>query len=150
MDKLEFKKELIKVCLDYQNKSAENLLAVMRDAQQGANDYGQPKDRYDSYRIQLLRKRDMYGNQLKKVNYEINILERIEISRKNDTVSFGAVVITDAQKLFIAIGIGKINVQGETFYSISTLVPFYQAMAGLKQGDTFTFRGNEIKIIELY
>ncbi len=150
MDKLEFKKELLKVCLDYQNKSAGNLISVMRDAQQSANDYGQPKDRYDSYRTQLLRKRDMFGNQLKIVNYEINILEKIDVSRINKTVSFGSIVITDSQKIFVCIGIGKIEIQGNIFYAISTLVPFYKAMVGLKQGDTFNFRGKDIKIIELF
>ena len=150
MNDLELKKELIKTCLDYQNKSAENLIVVMREAQQSANDYGQPKDRYDSYRTQLLRKRDMFGNQLKKVNHEIAILEKIDISHKNNTVSFGAVVITDAQKLFVSIGIGKIEFMNEIYYVISTLVPFYKAMAGLKQGDVFNFRGKEIKILKLF
>ncbi len=150
MDKLGFKKRLIKVCLDYQKKSADNLLSVMREAQQSANDYGQPKDRYDSYRTQLLRKRDMFGNQLEKVYEEINVLEKIDLARHNETVSFGAVVITDAQKIFVSTGIGKIDFEGETFYAISTLVPFYKAMEGLKMGDTFNFRGKDIKILELF
>ncbi|MCD4681279.1 MAG: hypothetical protein K8S00_12915 [Bacteroidales bacterium] len=150
MDKLEFKKKLIRVCLTIQNKSVENLTSVMRDAQQSANDYGQPKDRYDSYRVQLLRKCDMFGSQLKKVYDEIKVLEKIEVSRTNNTVSFGAVVITDAQKIFVSIGIGKIDFQGEAFYAISTLVPFYKAMVGLKQGDVFDFRGKDITILELF
>ena len=147
---LDYKRKLIKACVDYQNKSAENLLSVMREAQQSANDYGQPKDRYDSYRAQVLRKRDMFGKQLDKVNEEINVLEQINVSRLNTNVSFGAVVNTNAQKLFISIGIGKIEFQGETIYAISPYVPFYKAMAGLKKGDTFLFRGKEIKITEVF
>lgn len=150
MDKLEFKKKLIDICLEYQKKSADNLSSVMTEAQQSANDYGQPKDRYDSYRTQLLRKRDMFGAQLEKVFEDIKVLEKIDITRKNETVSFGSVVITDAQKLFVSVGIGKIAVDGELFYAISTFVPFYKAMEGLKKGDEFNFRDRKIKILDLF
>lgn len=35
----------------------------MDEAQQQSNDYGQNKDRYDSFRTKILRQRDMYAKQ---------------------------------------------------------------------------------------
>ena len=40
-----------------QQKVVDNLKAAMDEAQQSANEYGPPKDRYDSFRMQQLRKK---------------------------------------------------------------------------------------------
>jgi hypothetical protein len=150
VDKLELKRGLLQKCLSIQQKSAENLLSVMQEAQQSANDYGQPKDRYDSYRTQLLRKRDMFGGQLKKVDDEITLLDRIDLKQLNKNVSFGAVVVTNAQRVFVSVGIGKLEFNNEVYYAISPLVPFYKAMEGMKKGDVFNFRGKDITILDLF
>jgi len=150
MDKLLFKKKLVEACRDIQLKTTENLREVMNDAQQSANDYGAPKDRYDSHRNQLLAKRDMYAQQLEKAMMETGILNRIDLSREINRVNFGAVVITGDQKIFISISIGKINFNGELYFAISPRVPFYEAMKDLKKGDTFEFRGRKIEIKEVF
>jgi len=59
-------------------------------------------------------------------------------------------VVTDIQKVFISIGLGKIIVDNDTYYAISLKVPFYQAMDGKKVGDTFEFRGKTIKILDIF
>jgi hypothetical protein len=150
MNKLEIKKNLFKACLHHQNEIVENLKDLMKDAQESANDYGMPKDRYDSYRMQLLRKRDMYGQQLEKALEEISILKKIDISKENKEVGFGSVVITNDQKLFISISIGKIEVEGDTYYAVSVKVPFYEVIKGKKKGKTFEFRGKENQIVEVF
>ena len=150
MNKLEIKKKLFDTCINRQNEVINNLKDLMKDAQESANDYGMPKDRYDSYRMQILRKRDMYGQQLEKALEEIDILKKIDISKENKEVSFGSVVITDEQKLFISISIGKIDVEGETYYAVSVKVPFYEVIKGKKQGDTFEFRGKQNKVLEVF
>ncbi len=150
MNKLEIKKKLFEACLNHQNEVVANLKDLMNDAQQSANDYGMPKDRYDSYRMQLLRKRDMYGQQLEKALEEIDILKKIDISKENKEISFGSVVITNDQKLFISISLGKIEVEGETYYAVSVKVPFYEAIKGKKKGNTFDFRDKQNHVVEVF
>ncbi len=150
MNKLELKKKLFDTCLNHQNEVVRNLKDLMSDAQQSANEYGMPKDRYDSYRMQLLRKRDMYGQQLEKALEEIEILKKIDISKENKEVSFGSVVITSDQRLFISISIGKIEIEKETYYAVSVKVPFYEAIKGKKKGDAFDFRGKQNQIVEVF
>ena len=150
MDKLLFKKRLVEVCRDTQKKTADNLRNVMEEAQQSANEYGAPKDRYDSHRNQLLTKRDMYAQQLEKALQEISILDRIDLSKTMDSVNFGSVVITNDQKLFISISACKVTLDNETYFAISPKVPFYEAMKYLKKGDTFEFRGKKIEIKDVF
>jgi hypothetical protein len=150
MDNMALKKKLLEACLLQQRKVAENAMAEMKEAYHNANDYGNPEDWFDSYKSDMLTKRDRYEQQLKKTMDEIALLERIDQERPVEKVSFGAVVITAAQKLFISIGLGKVTVDDTTFFVISPTVPIFIAMRNLKKGDTFEFRGVKTQILEVF
>ncbi|MCD4682343.1 MAG: hypothetical protein K8R86_03585, partial [Bacteroidales bacterium] len=105
---------------------------------------------FDSHRMQLIGKRDMYAHQLKTEMDLLETLYKIDISVNYDNVAFGSVVITNLQKIFVSIGLGKITIENDTFFAISLQVPFFQAMKGLKKGDEFEFRGKKIKIMEVF
>jgi hypothetical protein len=151
MEKLSLKLEIIEICRKIKQESENNLLTAIKDAELSANEYGQPKDRYDSYRAQLSTKREMLTQQLMKVQEEIALLDRIDLTRKCEVAGFGAIVITPMQKVFISIGIGKIKMpNGSDLYAISAVVPFAIAIRGHKQGDFFEFNGRKIEILELF
>jgi hypothetical protein len=150
MDKLSFKKKLVEICIAAQDKVVEHAKTRMDEAQQSANEYGQPQDRYDSYRTQMLGKRDMFAKQYCKAMDERNVLDRIELLEENKEVTFGSVVITETQKLFISISLGKIDVDGEDYFAISPLVPLYKALEGAKKGEPFEFNGKKNKIVDLF
>lgn len=145
----EVKKRLLEACFNEIEDRAVSLRKVMDDAQQSANDYGQPKDRYDSYRTQLLRKRDLFGQQLGKIFEQRTILEKIDPDRPNKIVEFGALVVTDKQKIFVSVGLGKFIFEDQDYFVVSPGVPFYKAMEGLKAGDTFEFRNQKFSIKEI-
>lgn len=145
----ELKKQLLAGCLKEIDEKATSLQKVMDEAQQSANDYGQPKDRYDSYRAQLLRKRDMFGQQLQKLLQQRDVLDRIDHEKIASVVGFGSVVITNKQKIFVSIGLGKKMIDGTEYFVISGGVPFYKAIEGKKIGDSFEFRGQQFTILEL-
>ena len=150
MDKLELKQKILQACIDQQLQVISNLKQVMEEASDSAEDYGLPKDMYDSYRNQLMSKRDMYAQQIRKINEQMEILRRIDIEKTYPTVRFGAVVITESQKLFISAGIGKVKVNGDEYYAISALVPFFTAIDSKKAGDVYEFRGKKEKILEVF
>lgn len=146
MDKLLFKKRLVETCIKEQDRVVEHAKLRMDDAQESANEYGQPQDRYDSYRTQMLSKRDMFAKQYCKAVEERNVLDRIDLDEENDQVSFGSVVVSNDQKLFISISLGKISLGGEEYFAISPLVPLFKSLEGLKKGDSFKFNGKQRKI----
>ena len=148
-DRIKLKKDLLQSCMNGIEEKAESLRKVMDDAQQSANDYGQPKDRYDSYRAQLLRKRDMFGQHLAKIMEQKSILEKLDPEKSYETVTFGALVITDTQKVFVSIGMGKLECNGMEYYVVSPIVPFFRSMEGKKVGDIFEFRGQKITILDI-
>jgi len=144
------KARILDKCMELQNEMIENISFEMNEAQKSANEYGQPKDRYDSYRTQLLRRRDLYAKQLYQAMKQKDLLDKVDPNRESESVSFGSVVITEDQKIFIAIGLGRIVLSDETWFVISPNVPFFESMKGKKKGDSFGFRDRKIRIIDVY
>jgi hypothetical protein len=64
-------------------------------------------------------------------------------------VEAGALVELHSQKLYILVGIGKVEVDNETYYVVSPVVPLVLAMKDMKKGDSFSFRGTAMQIIEI-
>lgn len=150
MDRFELKKKILQACIDMELQVIANLKQVMEEASDSAEDYGLPKDLYDSYRNQLMSKRDMFAQQMQKVTEQLDILRRIDPGKMYPSVRYGAVVITESQKLFISAGIGKVKVDDEEYYAISALVPFYSAIDNKKKGDEYEFRGKKEKILDVF
>jgi len=150
MDRLKLKQKILDACFEQQTKVTQNLKVVMEEVADSAEEYGLPKDLYDSYRNQMMSKRDMFAQQILKINEQIDILRRVDMAKIFNQVRVGAVVITESQRLFVAAGIGKIVVEGLEYYVISAMVPFYNAIDGKRAGDTYEFRGKKEKILEVF
>lgn len=122
----------------------------VREAQQMANEYGPPKDRYDGFRMQLLRKRDIMAEKQQQALNDLELIKKISRERDNPAISLGAMVITENQKLFIATGVGKIEVDGEKWHVISPSAPIAKLLSGRKKGDIFEMNGQKTRIIEVF
>jgi len=147
---ISLKERLLAHCIGIKEESRSNIISAMEDAQQSANEYGPPKDRYDSFRAQLMRKRDMLAQQLAIVEEELSYLRQVKPGSVSDKVEPGALVVMDSQILFILAGIGKVALDNHTIYVVSAVVPLVAAMKGMKPGDSFNFRGTTMKILEIY
>lgn len=144
------KQKLLDKCVENQQNAVKYLQIEIDEARKQSNDYGQPKDRYDAFRTKLMRQIEMFGEQLKKANNVLTTLQRIPIDKICSEVEFGAVVITNKQKLFISAGIGKVEIDGTEYYAISPIVPIYKAIAGMKKGDSTSFNGVKLVIEDLF
>lgn len=149
MDNSGLKKNVLNACIKRQQEIINNLKLVMEEAQNAANEYGLPRDRYDSFRSQLLRKRDMFAQQMAKATEQLDLLKRIPVDKPCNKVEFGAIVITYKQRLFVSTAVGKLQVGNEEYFAISPIVPIFKAMEGKRAGESFTLNGNTIKILEV-
>ena len=150
MTKSEIKTILIEACRKKFLQSISDLETVMADAQQQANDYGAPKDRYDAFRAQLMRRRDMMAQQLSKEMNELKVLDRLDPKKIIDKVEFGAIVVTTDQNYFISVGLGKLETADQCFFAISPMVPICQAMIGKRKNEIFIFRDKKIALLDIY
>jgi len=146
--KTNIKEQLYQECKKILKSTIDLAQEAVTEAQQDAQEY-QSNDALDGYKSQTLHRRDIFAEQLKNSMEDFNILERLDISIKHKIVEFGSLVITDKQKIFIAIGLGKISFLNEDYFVILPKVPIFNILKGLKPGDTFTFNGKKGTIKEI-
>lgn len=149
MDLIEIKKKVYDKCVEKQNEILENAKAAMDDAQKAANEYGPPKDRYDSFRTQLLRKRDLHAEQYEKAIKEMDFLLNLKPDNQNKELIINTLVVTNKQRFYVSIGLGKITIPDGEYYAISPQAPIYQSLKEKTKGDSVVFNGQKITILEL-
>jgi len=150
-NKLALKRRLYEECLTRQRNSVQRVKDVMKEAQESAlADDENSEELFDSYREQMQHTREMYASQLNSAQNELDVLERVPASDITNVIEPGAVVRTDNQNFFVAISMGKIDLEGKVYFPISTSSPIFQAMVGLKQGATFQFRDRKFTIKEVF
>ncbi|HHJ09623.1 MAG TPA: hypothetical protein ENK25_01870 [Bacteroidetes bacterium] len=150
MDKLKLKEEIIRICLEKQEKVIQTAKQAILDIQESANEDDQTRDLYDPYRTQLLSKRDLLASQYEKALQDKQILEKLTSMKSRPYVDVGSVVITDKQKMFVSIGLGKFTCCNETYYAISPKVPLFNVIQGLRKGDTYEFNGQQVKVLDVF
>lgn len=141
---------LIDSCMAKLQDTVINLKRETDDCQQMANEYGPPKDRYDAFRMQLLRKRDMFAQQMAKANQELSVLSIIKPDAIKMSVAPGSIILTPDMNYFIAVSMGQIEAGGMKFMCMSPAVPLYKVLQGLKAGDKTTFNNKTIIISDVF
>ncbi|HNV95178.1 MAG TPA: hypothetical protein PKG63_01790 [Bacteroidales bacterium] len=149
-DLINLKKLILDRCKSLLNEKLLNAENEMKEAQQAANEVGPPKDRYDPFRSQMLRRRNLFAEQYQLIVNDMELLNKINPETLNDEVSFGAVVKTNAHRLFFAVSIGKIEINNETFFVASTQTPLFEVMKGKKVNESFEFNKNSFQITEVF
>ena len=81
---------------------------------------------------------------------ELMTLEAIDEEKPCEEVEIGAVVVTDQRIFFICTSVDLVEVNGQSFFGISTRAPIYHAMKGKKEGDCFQFSGVRYLILDVY
>ena len=76
---------------------------------------------------------------------KVDVIENTDFAL-TDTVRPGAVVVVDDRHFIVAVSTRRFDVGGVTYMGISQESPIYQAMEGLKAGDSFTLNGKDVEI----
>lgn len=120
----------------------------MKHAQDSANaeEKSSAGDKYETGRAMAQIERDKAAHQLEEALKLKSILNQINPVAVLNKVIQGSLVITEANRFYLAIGIGKIEVEGEDFLVIAPTSPLGQTLLHSKVGDQFTFN-KQIQVI---
>ncbi len=125
---------------------------AMNDAQRSANeeDKSSAGDKYETGRAMMQIERDKAASQLEEALKLKRILDQIRPEVQHERILTGSVVITLLHNIFIAIGAGKIKVEGEDFLVVGSQSPLGKALMGKKPGDEFLFNNQSNAIVKIY
>lgn len=87
--------------------------------------------------------------QLIQAKNDLLVLKNLDISIK-ESISPGAVVITDKYNFFVSVANHSFKVDGKEFIGLAFDAPIYQYMRLLNEGEKFNFNKKEYLIKEVY
>ena len=147
---MKLKELVLQACLQQQQDNIQRLKETVKQVQESANEEkGASSDDSDSMREQLQYDVDMYSRQLDQATAAFATLKLIDPNQLHSFVKHGALAMTDKTNVLVGVSIGKVVVEGKTFFTISTDSPLYQAMDGKKKGETFTFRDQKQTVLDV-
>lgn len=106
-------------------------------------------DKFETGRAMGHLNRDMFAKQWEQANKDMEILNGIQAFKHHSEVELGTLIYTKDRTFFIALGLGKIMVEGHEVWVISEHSPLAVAMLTKKIKDSFEFNAIKYKIINL-
>lgn len=107
-------------------------------------------DKYETARSMGQLEQEMYGQQLAKYVNELALLNAIDFESTYKQVANGALIRCAGCSFFIAVGLGKQLIEGDTIYFLSPQAPLTKELQHKKPGDRFMFGGKRMEILEVY
>lgn len=123
----------------------------MNEAQKAANNETKSSvgDKYETTRAMMQLEKEKNAQQLSKSLDLKKQLEQIDYSISSTSIGAGSIVYTNYGNFFIAVGLGKLEVENETWLAISLAAPIGQKFKGMKKGDTLSFNQRQYEILDI-
>ena len=151
MAALSFKQKIFSFCLDLLNEKINELNIALRDLKEGAENDAKSSagDKHETARAMMQLEHDKIGNQREEFLRQKSELENIDINKKTSQVTKGSLLKTNLGFIFLAIPIGKINVDGVFVIVLSPQSPLGKKLIGLKTSEFAEINGMKYMIEEL-
>ncbi len=146
------KKALHAHCLELIQKQIDSIRSELASIEESRNNETKSSagDKYETGRAMMQMAEEKSRMQLSKSNQLRLELQDIDPNNTHEKISKGSLVITDNGKYFISIGLGKVKMENEVYYCISTASPIGIQMREKVAGDLVEFGGRRIKINQVH
>ena len=148
---VDLKEKLYLLCNEYINNRVAAIKQNVTEAQEAAGDDTKSSagDKFEVGREMMQQEIELNYARLGEMYKLKQALENINPGQKGTSVQAGSLVFTGNGKYYIAIGAGKLLLDGTPYYSVSPDAPIVAQMLGKKKGDEFLLNGKKIKIEEV-
>jgi transcription elongation GreA/GreB family factor len=145
------KEQLYTLCNDYITTRGAAIKQLIADAQEaGANETkSSAGDKYETGRELLQQEIDLNMARLNELNAQRAILDHIVPAHTSKVVIPGSLVYTSSGNFYIAIGAGKLLVDGVFFYAVSAASPVGSQLMGQQEGHAFELNGKKNLIVSV-
>ena len=143
------KKEVIAACNHVLDERTTRLNEAMAASREAANSETKSSagDKYETTRELMQAEMERLSHQLAEVSKLKEALYQAEMAVAAEVISIGSTVKTNRGTYFLAAGLGKIIVDAEDVYVISTASPIGQLLVGKKVGEEIVFNGVSQRIL---
>lgn len=123
----------------------------MNTAQAAANaeEKSSAGDKYETTRAMMQIERDKAAEQLEEGLKLKRVAESIKPQINNTRIGLGSLIMTDSVHFYIAISAGKVEIDDQSFLTVSAQAPIALDLLKLKPGDCFLFNKQKLIIREI-
>jgi len=125
----------------------ENQLDSIRDSKNNETK-SSAGDKFETGRAMMQIEEDKIGRQLQQAIESLHVLKNLP-TEQSDSIRYGSLVWTDIRKYLIGVSIGKVHLNEEAYYCISTASPIGKALVGKKKGDQVDFNNKTENILDV-
>jgi len=148
---MNIKKELYDQCCEFVENKLIKIQDAIHEIQESLTTETKSSagDKHETGRAMLQLEREKIGQQLAETQKLKETLSKIDSSKVSYKVSLGSIVYTSQHNYFIAISAGKLQLEDDHFYAISTNTPIAQLLLGKAEGNKVIFREQSFSIIQI-
>ena len=106
-------------------------------------------DKHETGRAMIQLEREKLAQQRKRNDQDIKTLDALKNKTTTVHIAPGALVNTSLASYFLAVPADAFSHNDKKIYCISPQSPIGQLLLGKKAGESFSFRGNSIKVLEV-
>ena len=150
VDSKDLKRALLLKCQEYVDLRIATAQQAKADAQAAANEESKSSvgDKYETTRSMMHIEGEKAAHQLGEALKLKSSLDRLSDTQSEKIIP-GSLVITDVNKIFVSIGIGKVNLGGEEFLVVAPTSPLGNVLIGRSVKERITFNGRSMTIVEV-
>ncbi|MFB0937302.1 MAG: 3-oxoacyl-ACP synthase [Urechidicola sp.] len=147
----QLKEALYNYCKEFVNSKLETIEKTIKSNQAdlASETKSSAGDKHETGRAMLQLEMEKAGQQLKGVTEMKLVLERIKLQETSGACKMGSIVKTNTINYFLAISAGKIVVENEIFYAVSSKSPIGQLLIGKKENEEVSFNGKSFLINQI-
>lgn len=106
-------------------------------------------DKFETGRAMMQQEMDKLEQQLHQLHQQLHQLRAIDCQTAHKQVGQGSLLQTDTDTYFLSIAFGKLELDQQKIWVISTASPIAQSMLGKKPGESFNFQQQQSCIVNL-
>lgn len=144
---MNIKTQLLELCNQYANKRVSgyrNEIELIKESIENNDKVSNEED--DSGNSKLLDDLEKNMNYLNDANKMREQLKLVRPNLVSDVAVLGSLVKTDSMTFYIALSMGKVELEGSEYYIISLASPLGQLLKLRKKGDQFKFNDKNYTI----
>ncbi|MEM9675369.1 MAG: 3-oxoacyl-ACP synthase [Cyclobacteriaceae bacterium] len=145
---LAFKKEVFAACRQWLTERVDSLEEEIEQTRLAASEETKSSmgDKYETGRAMLHLTRERLESQLAEAQRLYNAISKLEPTTSHGKAQLGSLVATDRGLFYLSVGIGKINVDNQAIFCISTSAPLGRVLMGRNTNESFTFQEKPLLI----
>ena len=146
------KQKIIAACNAHIAKQMATIEAALLQAREAGNNDTKSSagDKFETTRAMMHFEQEKLSGQLQETLKLHEAILQAEKNSSTENIGLGSLVKTNLGTYFIAAGLGKVLVEGETVFVISSASPIGQKLKGKTVGEEISFNGVSQKVLKVF